>query len=153
MGWLVIVVPLVFWLIGCGLVVVFSPQPDNLGIQRGRLADCPASPNCVSSYEVDELHGMMAIPLVDSAAATQTRLLAIIHDQPRTRIIRNEPGYLHVEFRSLVWGFVDDVEFYIDDETGLLHFRSASRLGYGDSNVNRHRLTTIGQLLRVQEGS
>lgn len=153
MGWLVIVVPLVFWLIGRGLVVVFSPQPDNLGIQRGRLADCPASPNCVSSYEVDELHGMMAIPLVDSAAATQTRLLAIIHDQPRTRIIRNEPGYLHVEFRSLVWGFVDDVEFYIDDETGLLHFRSASRLGYGDSNVNRHRLTTIGQLLRVQEGS
>lgn len=145
--WLLPVALLGGWLILRWLVVMMSPRPDNLGVQNGRLAECPASPNCVSSYAVDELHGMEAIPLAEDAAATQSHLLAVIQDQPRTRIISNEPGYLHVEFRSLGWGFIDDVEFYVDEAAGLLHFRSASRLGYGDAEVNRARMTHIRQLL------
>src|SRR5690606_5620329 len=115
-GVLLVVTPLMLWLAGRVLITLFSPQPEGLGVQQGRLAACPDSPNCVSSYESDEVHGMAAIPFVGNAAATQARLLTVIQNQPRTRIIRNEPGYLHVEFRSLIWGFVDDVEFYIDDE-------------------------------------
>ena len=145
--WLIPLALLSGWLILRGFIVVLSPRPDNLSVQNGRLAECPASPNCVSSYATDELHGMDAIPLTEDAAATQTHLLAVIQDQPRTRIISNEPGYLHVEFRSLGWGFIDDVEFYVDETAGLLHFRSASRLGYGDSEVNRARMTHIRQLL------
>jgi uncharacterized protein (DUF1499 family) len=51
--------------------------------------------------------------------------------------------YLHYEFTSLLLRFVDDVEFLFDDETRTIHFRSASRTGYGDFGVNRSRMEDI----------
>jgi uncharacterized protein (DUF1499 family) len=43
----------------------------------------------------------------------------------------------------MIFRFVDDVEFYIDERANLIHFRSASRLGYSDMGVNRKRMETI----------
>lgn len=40
-------------------------------------------------------------------------------------------------------GFVDDVEFYLDEDTKVIHVRSASRLGQSDLGVNRKRIETI----------
>jgi uncharacterized protein (DUF1499 family) len=40
-------------------------------------------------------------------------------------------------------GFVDDVEFLIDDSAKLINVRSASRLGQSDLGVNRKRIETI----------
>jgi uncharacterized protein (DUF1499 family) len=48
-----------------------------------------------------------------------------------------------VEFRSLMLGFVDDVEFMVDEPQQLIHFRSASRVGYSDLGVNRQRMEEI----------
>ena len=39
--------------------------------------------------------------------------------------------------------FVDDVEFLINPEEQLIHSRSASRVGYSDLGVNRHRMEQI----------
>jgi hypothetical protein len=50
--------------------------------------------------------------------------------------------YLHVEFKSKLMGFVDDVEFYFPD-SAVIHMRSASRVGYSDFGVNRRRLEKI----------
>ena len=54
-----------------------------------------------------------------------------------------EPDYIHVEFRSAFFEFVDDVEFLIDDGAKLVHFRSAARMGSYDFNVNRNRMEDI----------
>ena len=62
---------------------------------------------------------------------------------PRSRIVTSDQRYLHAEFRSLWLGFVDDVEFLADETQDLLHFRSASRVGYSDLGVNRTRLEEI----------
>ncbi|HEY6084419.1 MAG TPA: DUF1499 domain-containing protein [Nitrospira sp.] len=43
--------------------------------------------------------------------------------------------------------FVDDVEFLFDDDTKTIHFRSASRVGYGDFGVNRRRMEEIRSLV------
>ncbi len=51
--------------------------------------------------------------------------------------------YLHATVSSLRFGFVDDVEFLYDPAAGLLHARSASRVGYSDLGVNRRRLEAI----------
>jgi uncharacterized protein (DUF1499 family) len=51
--------------------------------------------------------------------------------------------YLHATASSLRFGFVDDVEFLYDPAAGLLHARSASRVGYSDLGVNRRRLEAI----------
>jgi uncharacterized protein (DUF1499 family) len=60
----------------------------------------------------------------------------------RTTLVRETPDYLHVEFRTLL-GFVDDVEFYLDESQNVIHLRSASRIGYWDLGVNRKRMESI----------
>ncbi|MCL4867458.1 MAG: DUF1499 domain-containing protein [Anaerolineae bacterium] len=120
-----------------------SPVPAGLGVQHGRLTPCPNVPNCVSTLAEAPPQAMLPWPMPGDAAAAQSRLLILIEEQPRTRVITITPTYLHVEFRSLVWGFVDDVEFYLDEPAGVIHFRSASRLGSGDMGVNRARMERL----------
>ena len=112
---------------------------------RSRLKACPDSPNCVStlSPQRDEIHYIAPLSFSGDAADAKSRLLAIINNMPRTKIIVDEADYLHVEFRSRLFRFVDDVEFVVDEATQLIHFRSASRLGYGDMGVNRKRMEEI----------
>jgi uncharacterized protein (DUF1499 family) len=51
--------------------------------------------------------------------------------------------YLHATQSSLRFGFTDDIEFFYDQASGLLHARSASRVGMSDFGVNRRRLEAI----------
>lgn len=66
---------------------------------------------------------------------------------PRMKLVEEDEAYLHYEFSSLLLRFVDDVELIFDDETKTIHFRSASRTGYGDLGVNRRRMETIRSLI------
>ena len=50
--------------------------------------------------------------------------------------------FVHVEFTSNIFRFIDDVEFYFTDP-GVIHFRSASRIGHSDLGVNRSRMKRI----------
>jgi uncharacterized protein (DUF1499 family) len=70
-------------------------------------------------------------------------LKTMIAGLPRTKLVEEDDTYLHYEFTSLLLRFVDDVEFLFDDETKTIHFRSASRTGYGDLGVNRRRMEDI----------
>jgi len=62
---------------------------------------------------------------------------------------------VRAEFRSRL-GFVDDVEFRIDEAAGVIHVRSASRTGYWDLGVNRRRVEAIreafGTLMEKRRG-
>lgn len=125
-----------------------SPPPQNLGLSAMdsgsmRLAPCPASPNCVSTRDTDAQHGMEPIPFDGDVQEAQARLRAIVSALPRATLVAESPGYLHAAFRSALWGFVDDVEFQLDAEAQVIHFRSASRLGYSDVGVNRARMEQI----------
>jgi uncharacterized protein (DUF1499 family) len=120
----------------------------ELGTEDGRLKPCPESPNCVTSYTDDAEHGMDPLPLpsaVDSTEAVR-RLKALVDSLPRARVTTEWGSYLACEFRSRIIGFVDDVEFLVDEGAGLIHFRSASRLGYSDMGVNRKRMEEIARL-------
>ena len=77
---------------------------------------------------------------------TQHKLLEILHSFNRVRVVRIEEGYIHAEFVSAVFGFVDDVGFYFDDEKKIIHIKSASRSGYFDFGVNRRRMEKIRKL-------
>lgn len=125
------------------LVQRASPMPENIGVENGRLAPCPTTPNCVSTQADDDQHSVDPIPLTGDPATAHQKLLDIIQSMPRSRIITTDDNYIHAEFRSLTWGFVDDVEFYIDEDANLIHFRSAARLGEGDLGANRNRMEEI----------
>jgi uncharacterized protein (DUF1499 family) len=110
---------------------------------QARLQPCPDSPNCVSTLARDAEHGIAPLVYVSTMAEAKQRLLKIIEEMPRTKIVEEEGNYLHTTFTSLIFRFVDDVEFVFDDAAKLIHFRSASRLGKGDLGVNRRRMEKI----------
>jgi uncharacterized protein (DUF1499 family) len=84
----------------------------------------------------------------DEAAALET-VRQVIQGMDGQRIVTQTDQYLHVEFRSKIMGFVDDVEFYLPG-TGVIHVRSASRVGYSDFGVNRKRLEKIRKMFQTQ---
>jgi uncharacterized protein (DUF1499 family) len=89
---------------------------------------------------------MEPIPYTGSLDAARARLLQVVRDYPRARIVSDvglEPHYLKAECRSKLFHFVDDVEFVLDDEAKRIRFRSASRLGRKDFGVNRKRMEEI----------
>ena len=89
-------------------------QPSHtLGAANGKLADCPDSPNCVSTQASDSQHRIAPIPFTQSADEVLARLEATIMAMPRSRIVNSNANYLHVEFSSLLLGFIDDVEVYM----------------------------------------
>ncbi len=70
------------------------------------------------------------------------KLVGIINKTGGT-LVEKSPNYLRAEYKSSVFKFVDDVEFYIDDNQKLIHLRSASRSGYYDFGVNKKRMSEI----------
>ena len=66
---------------------------------------------------------------------------------PRARVVSTEEHYLHAEFRSLLFRFVDDLEMLWRAEDGVFDVRSASRVGTSDLGVNRRRVETLRRLL------
>src|SRR5215510_9465310 len=107
------------------------------------LGSCPISPNCVSTQAQDEGHSIAPFQYRKSRAEAKEALKEVIRSLPRTKLVEEEEAYLHYEFTSLLLRFVDDVEFLLDDQTKTIHFRSASRTGYGDFGVNRRRMEDI----------
>jgi len=122
-------------------------RPQNLGYATGRLAPCKTSPNCVASQAdpKDEEHYIAPIALKGKNAIAAVR--KAVESMPRTTIVQVEPDYLYAEFRSKLMGFVDDVEFLADPAGGVVHVRSASRLGRRDFGVNRERIEQLRSIL------
>jgi uncharacterized protein (DUF1499 family) len=111
--------------------------PQNIGVNGGRLAACPDSPNCVSSFETDEEHQIE--PLAFDLITIEQALLG----RSDTNIVSVESNYLYAEFTTRLMGYVDDVEFLHDADAGVTHVRSASRLGYSDMGANRARIEAL----------
>ena len=118
-------------------------RPASLGVRQGVLAPCPSSPNCVSSLADDDVHRIAPLPFAGSASAAIDRLAGIVRSLPRTSVVTASGNYLHAEFRSAVFRFVDDVEFHADEPAGVIQVRSASRVGSSDLGVNRRRIEAI----------
>jgi uncharacterized protein (DUF1499 family) len=142
-----------FWLVLVLMVGCSGTRPTTLGVREGKLAPCPKSPNCVSTQSTDDKHRIDPLVYTGPIEDARHRLLEIVRLTPRTSLVTREEDYLHVEYRSRLFGFVDDVEFWFDDENKVIHFRSASRKGYSDLGVNRKRMEQIReQFSRREQG-
>jgi uncharacterized protein (DUF1499 family) len=109
------------------------------------LPACPDKPNCVSSQATDPAHSIEPFTYSGSVLDAMRRLRTALKSEQRITVVSEHDGYLHVEARSLVFRFVDDVEFLVDPGHRLIHVRSASRTGYSDLGVNRRRVERIRQ--------
>nr|WP_290225975.1 DUF1499 domain-containing protein [Trichocoleus desertorum] len=124
-------------------------RPTNLGVQNGSLTPCPRTPNCVNSQSTNPI--CQIAPLTYNSTGTQAiaDLKTVIQNLERTTIVTERPNYLYAEFKSALLGYVDDVEFYLDEVQHVIQVRSASRLGKSDLGVNRKRIETIRAKLQA----
>jgi len=129
--------------IALAVLSALATKPKNLGASNGLLAPCPNSPNCVSTQNSDSQHTIEAIVFDGSPEDAMRKLKAVLAVIPRMEIITETESYLHAEATSLIFRFRDDVEFVVDRQENLIHFRSASRVGNSDLGANRKRMKEI----------
>jgi uncharacterized protein (DUF1499 family) len=123
-------------------------RPTDLGVHDGMLkAPGAEALNVVSSQAAAQPHNdsnlIAPLRFRGDPAAAFARLQALLKTMDNVTIVSVQPGYLHAEFRTKILHFVDDVEFLLDANEGVIHMRSASRLGRRDFGVNRARLERI----------
>ena len=122
-------------------------RPQNLGVLDEGFTPCPSTPNCVSSDAADVAHNVLSYQFdmkPDQAWQIAREMLLKL---PRTRIVKESPGYLHAECESGFFGFVDDFEIHLRADVTAIAVRSASRLGKSDFGVNKNRVEQLRTLL------
>ncbi|CAA6666854.1 unnamed protein product [Spirodela intermedia] len=142
------------------------PLWDKAWLSRGAeespcLSALPATNNCVSTSEDAGDSAHYAPPWnynpedgrgPVSREAAMAELLEVVKSTNANgftpRIAEKKDDYLRVEYESPIMGFVDDVEFWFPPgEKPLVNYRSASRLGILDFDVNRKRIKALRQSL------
>jgi len=120
-------------------------RPTNLGVKDGRLAPCKRSPNCVSSQADPGDREHFIAPIAFRGSMIELR--AAVESMARSTVISTERNYLYAEYRTPLLRYVDDLELYYDEAAGLVHVRSASRLGRRDFGVNRKRVEALRTII------
>ena len=140
-------------------ILTLSPSTERILASRDRidtrnmqsLAPCPKAPNCVSSQATDPRNCVEPLRSTASPDIAWSMLTALVDSLARTRIVEQSEHYLRAEVRSRVFRFVDDVEFLALPAEGLIHVRSASRVGHSDLGVNRRRVEHIRRKLLAMQ--
>lgn len=140
-GWAFAVVAVLA--LGCGSSRNYEPLRDPVSHLDVRLDPCPQSPNCVSSQAWDPSQRVAPLEFTGEAEEAFARLAALVAAEPGATIVEQRGIYLHAEYRSRFFGFVDDLELLLDEEAGVVHVRSASRKGWSDLGVNRRRVERL----------
>lgn len=145
-----LLVPLLI-IVALAVMSASARRPKTLGVREGRFAPCPDSPNCVSTQSDREEQRVEPLWFVGHHSEALERVRNVLSQMPRAKIVTQGDNYLHVEFTSALFRFVDDVEFFVDHEDKLIHFRSASRAGKSDLGVNRQRMEAIVEKIKRLE--
>jgi uncharacterized protein (DUF1499 family) len=132
-----------------GLRMTAADLPPPPAVRR--LARCPDRPNCVSSLAEDAVHRVEPLPLDGKPEQALKRLGEIIEAMPGATLGEVADGHLEARFRSRLFRFTDDLEMVVDAQAGVIHIRSASRVGYSDLGVNRRRVEAIRSRYRSRQ--
>lgn len=118
----------------------------ELGVENGKLKQCPNTPNCINSQAKDEKQYIEPIFFDDPPGKAKESILRALDELEGSQVVAVEDNYIRAEFSSKIFRFIDDVELYFPDRGEkqlVVHIRSASRVGYSDLGVNRKRIEKI----------
>lgn len=93
------------------------------------------------------IHRVAPFPVSGDPAVALGRLESVVASLPRTRIVTATSTCLHAVCRTRLFGFRDDLEFRYSPDDGVVHVRSASRVGIYDFGVNRRRVERVRKQL------
>lgn len=119
------------------------PQPtENPQLVNGKLRPCPGTPNGVCSESDNPIVRIDPFSFTGSVEQAWAALQPVIVENGGV-VRKAEKEYLWATFLIPVFGFVDDVEFRLSPQEGVIHIRSFSRLGFSDLGVNRGRVEQL----------
>ena len=121
--------------------LIRSGAPMESG--RRRLAPCPDRASCVSSLAAEGSRRVPPLRLAAPPAEVWVVARQVLTSWPRVRLEEEEPGYLRFSDTSRWLQFVDDLELVLDEDAGVIHVSSRSRVGYWDLGVNRRRVERL----------
>ena len=124
--------------------------PRDLGIQNSRLKPPSQTPNSVSSqadlypdHPQKDYARIAPFQFSGDGEKAMARIVEILKRSDRTVVVTQDAGYISAQCSTKFLKFTDDIEFWLDKSAGVIHVRSASRLGRKDFNVNRERVESI----------
>ena len=124
--------------------------PQDLGFKDGKLKRISRTPNCVSSQAAlwpddrqKDYSAIAPFKATGDGSAQMQKISDALKAMPRTVIVSQTPAYIYAQSTTALLKFTDDVEFALDAQAGVIHVRSASRLGQKDFGVNRTRIEAV----------
>lgn len=125
-----------------------NSEEKRTGMINNKFKPCPKTPNCVSTMapKEDKKHFITPISYNSSQEEAVEKMIQIINSLKGTTITVKDINYIHAIFSTKLLRFKDDVEFYFDDSSKIIHFKSASRIGSSDLGTNRKRMEKIKNL-------
>ena len=120
--------------------------PSDTGIENGKLSPIPKSPNAVSSQTDDVKKKVEPLVFKDTFEVTKKAVLSAFEKYGNIEIIKNNENYIHAVNITGIMKYKDDIEIFFDVNERLVHYRSASRIGYSDMGLNRKRYNEIARL-------
>ncbi len=112
--------------------------PETRGVREGRFVGCEDAMPCVSTQSNQAPMQIASIPYTDQQLTLKQTKKALAN--MGATVVEEGPSYLRVEFRLPVLGATQDAEFYLDEKTKTLEFRSWSRIGFFDRGRTRSRM-------------
>ncbi|GMR05522.1 MAG: hypothetical protein BMS9Abin25_0097 [Gammaproteobacteria bacterium] len=137
---------LVLLVIGRMIYLSLTSKAPETKLVNGLLRPCPDTPNCVSSEDVESTKKIAPIVYTGSAEQAWNDLRAAIGKSGGVVKYYDET-YLRAVYTSRLFRFVDDMEFRLVPESGIIHVRSASRVGKSDLGVNRKNIEKVRLVL------
>ena len=143
----VVLLLFIILIVGVSIMMVFQnlKTPENLGVTSGKLAPMPSSPNAVSSQTEIEEKRVAPLPFKSDLASSKTAVLKALENYGNVEVITNSDNYIYAIHTTKTMRYRDDLEFYFDEAEQVIHFRSASRVGYSDRGLNRARYDAIAK--------
>jgi uncharacterized protein (DUF1499 family) len=124
--------------------------PTDLGVKDSKLKRLSKTDNSVSSqanlwadHPMKDYSTIAPFKISGDGSAEMAKILSTLQAMPRTQVMQQDAGYIYAQCSTALLKFTDDIEFYLDRAAGVIHVRSASRVGRKDFHVNRARVEQI----------
>ena len=130
-------------LFACILISSTTHATAGSADRPDKFSPCPDSPNCVSTQSMDKARFIEPLHYTGSLADAKQKLIDILENTKRVRLVKVETDTIRAEFRSSIFQFIDDLELYFPPDQAIIHVKSASRKGYYDFGANRRRVERL----------
>jgi uncharacterized protein (DUF1499 family) len=138
----VLLVVIVLIVLMVGYMIFQNNKMPSLGLDNGNLKPLGAKPNGVSS-QVEGEKSVDAIPFAGDLETSKKLIKKACEQYGSAKIEEEATNYLHLVFTTGKMKYKDDVEFYFDETSKMIEYRSESRVGYSDMGLNKERYEAI----------